>query len=145
MAGNTTRLLLLNTTSGRRWCLPSPLLPILPIYDHMQVEAPVCGHMRAPTGPEFTLSPPVFRTMILERIRLPLDIAEARCECGGFVDSLGRHRAACPRSERTLARMCREAGAVVEGTDFGQSRFGQPDLTNLAKSNFGQSNFGQSI
>ena len=82
--------------------------------------AAICG---APTGPEFTLSPPVFRTMILERLRLPLDIAEARCECGGFVDSLGRHRAACPRSgrlrsravapERTLARICREAGAVV--------------------------------
>ena len=80
----------------------------------------ICG---TPTGPEFTLSPPVFRTMILERLRLPLDIAEARCECGGFVDSLGRHRAACPRSgrlrsravapERTLARICREAGAVV--------------------------------
>ena len=82
--------------------------------------AAICG---APTGPEFTLSPPVFRTMILERLRLPLDIAEARCECGGFVDSLGRHRAACPRSgrlrsravapEKTLARICREAGAVV--------------------------------
>ena len=89
----------------------------------MQVQvrsAALCG---APTGPEFTLTPSVFRTTILERLRLPLDIAEAHCECGGFVDSLGRHRAACPRSgrlrsravapERTLARICREAGAVV--------------------------------
>ena len=34
----------------------------------------------------------------------------------------------------------------AEGTDFGQSRFGHPDLTRpiLAKANFGQSNFGQS-
>ena len=31
-----------------------------------------------------------------------------------------------------------------EGTDFGQSSFGHPDLTNLGQSNFGQSNFGQS-
>ena len=44
-------------------------------------------------------------------------------ECGGRVDLLGRHRAACPRTgrlrsraqgtERSLARVCREAGAIV--------------------------------
>ena len=43
--------------------------------------------------------------------------------CGAALDTLGRHRAACPRSgllkirakgpERTLARVCREAGASV--------------------------------
>ncbi len=31
---------------------------------------------------------------------------------------------------------------VPEGTDFGQSRFGHPDLTNFGQSNFGQSIFG---
>ena len=50
-------------------------------------------------------------------------MTEARGECGGAVDLYGRHRAACPRSgrlrtravgpERTLARVCREAGATV--------------------------------
>ena len=34
---------------------------------------------------------------------------------------------------------------VMEGTDFGQSRFGHPDLTNLGRSNLGQSNLGRSI
>ena len=32
-----------------------------------------------------------------------------------------------------------------EETDFGQSRFGHPDLSNFGQSNFGQSNFGQSF
>ena len=67
------------------------------------------------------MQPDVLRTVILERLRLPLDITNCRCECGRSVDNLGRHR--CPRSgrlwtravvpERTLARVCREAGAVV--------------------------------
>ena len=105
MAGNTTRLPLLNTT-GRQKKLPGS-------------SAVMCG---APTSPENTLQP-VFRTVVLERLRLPLDIIEARCLCGGFFDSLRRHRGACPRSgrsrsrafatERTLARTCREAGATV--------------------------------
>ena len=64
----------------------------------------------APTGPEFKVEPHLFRTLVLERLRLPLDV-------------WGRHRAACPRSgwlraravgpERSLARVCREAGATV--------------------------------
>ena len=33
-------------------------------------------------------------------------------------------------------------GDATEGTDFGQSRFGHPDLTNVGQSNFGQSIFG---
>ena len=58
-----------------------------------------------------------------ERLRLPLQVAEAVCECGDDLDREGRHRAACTRSgrmktralapERTLARVCREAGATV--------------------------------
>ena len=51
----------------------------------------------APTEPEFKMQPGVFRTVILERLRLPLDITNCRCECGGSVDNLGHHRAACPR------------------------------------------------
>ena len=33
-------------------------------------------------------------------------------------------------------------GSVLEGTDFGQSRFGHQDLNNFGQSNFGQSIFG---
>ena len=77
----------------------------------------------SPTGPEFQVQPMHFRTLVLERLRLPLLLTEARCECGGQNDIFGRHRAACPHSgrlkrravptERTLARVCREAGATV--------------------------------
>ena len=77
----------------------------------------------APTSPEYRLEPQLFRALVLERVRLPLDVTESRCECGDALDTFGRHRAACPRSgrlrtravglERTLARVCREAGATV--------------------------------
>ena len=55
---------------------------------------------------------------MLERLRLPLDVTDASCECGSRLDL-----AACPRSvrlrsqafgtERSLAWVCREAGATV--------------------------------
>ena len=63
------------------------------------------------------MQPVLFRTL-LERMRLPIQITESRCECGSPLDKLGRHRGACPRSgrlrsralptERTMARVCRE-------------------------------------
>ena len=77
----------------------------------------------SPAGPEFQVQPMHFRTLVLERLRLPLLLTEARCEGGGQNDIFGRHRAACPHSglskrragptDRTLARVCREAGATV--------------------------------
>ena len=76
-----------------------------------------------PSSPEFRVQPHLFRTLVLERLRLPLHVAEARCECHEMLDCQGRHRAACSRSgtlrtraiasEKTLARVCREAGATV--------------------------------
>ena len=62
--------------------------------------------------------------LLLERLRLPLPLAEATCEgCHRFLDSRGEHRAACPVSgrlklraapvERATARVFREAGARV--------------------------------
>ena len=61
-------------------------------------------------------------TMVFERLRLPL-ITDNKCECRGVLDDRGQHRAACHRSgrlrsravptERTLARVCWEAGATV--------------------------------
>ena len=77
----------------------------------------LCG---APTATEFRVEPHFFRTLVLKRLRLPLLVTEARCECGHNLDVFGRHRAARPRSgrlraravgpERSLARVCREAG-----------------------------------
>ena len=76
-----------------------------------------------PSKPEFCIEAGLFRTLVLERLRLPLQVSEALCECGIVLDRQGRHRAACPRSgrlktramapERALARVCREAGATV--------------------------------
>ena len=48
----------------------------------------------APTGPEFKVEPNLFRTFVLERLRLPLPVTEAFCECGSPLDVWGRHRAA---------------------------------------------------
>ena len=91
------------------------------------------AHLRSHSGPgasdvlsvcpEYRIEAGLFRTLILERLRLPLQVTEKVCECGTMLDSTGRHRAACNRSgrlkkralalERTLARVCREAGATV--------------------------------
>ena len=78
----------------------------------------------APTAPEFEIRPFEFRTLLLERLRLPLPLVEVTCEgCGQVLDARGMHRAACSLSgrvkrratptERALARVCREAGATV--------------------------------
>ena len=79
----------------------------------------------APTAREFTTPPHLFRMLLLERLRLPLLLTEAACEaCHEPLDPLGWHRAACPHTgrlkkwatkvERTLAHICREAGARVK-------------------------------
>ena len=111
MAGSTTRLPLPSSTFGRRWCL----LTFWP-----RASAVLHG---APTSPEFKVAPELFRTLLLERLRLPVEITDARCECGIALDTQAHHRATCARSgrlrsralgpERTLARVCREAGATV--------------------------------
>ena len=45
----------------------------------------------APTGPEYRLEPQLFRALVLERVRLSLDVTESRCECGDALDTFGRH------------------------------------------------------
>ena len=78
----------------------------------------------APTAPEYTVPPHLFRVLLLERLGLPLPVTEARCSgCHEPLDVQGHHLAACPRTgrlkkratptERMLARICREAGARV--------------------------------
>ena len=77
-----------------------------------------------PMGNDLAVDPFLFRTLLLERLRLPLLVTEAVCEeCGAPLDVNGRHRAACPASgrpktraapmERVIARVCREARATV--------------------------------
>ena len=61
----------------------------------------LCG---CPSKPEFRIEAGLFRTLILERARLPLQVVEARCECGTPLDSRGRHRPACSRSGRLKTR-----------------------------------------
>ena len=56
------------------------------------------------TGTEFQVQPMHFWTLVLERLRLPLLLTEARGECGGQNDIFGRHRAACPQSGRLKRR-----------------------------------------
>ena len=48
-----------------------------------------CSHVLqgCPTSPEFTVAPDVFHTIALERLRLPLPVTEARCDCGALTDS----------------------------------------------------------
>ena len=74
----------------------------------------------APTAPEYTIPPRLFRVLLLERLQLPLLVSEATCSgCQAPLDALGRHRASCTLRqssqtvERTVARICREAGARV--------------------------------
>ena len=67
-----------------------------------------------PSKPEFRIEAELFRTIILERLRLPLQVSEARCECGAILDRRsGRLKTGALAPERTLARVCREAGATV--------------------------------
>ena len=62
------------------------------------------GHDR-PTTPECTIPPHLFRTLLFERLRLPLQITEDRCEgCHTPLDALGQHRAACMRNSRVKKR-----------------------------------------
>ena len=96
------------------------------------VDQAICAHIQEGLGAsdalsvcrskqEYRIEAGLFRTLILERCRLPLQMTEKVCECGTMLDSTGRHRAACNRSGRLKkralapeeARVCREAGATV--------------------------------
>ena len=121
MAGNITRLLALGTAS-RRLCKPNHAAN----QAHLRSHSGPCASLvlfGLPTSRVFEVKPHLFRTITLGRLRLPLMITEARCACRGALDVRGQHKAACPRSgrphsravrtERTLAQVCREAGATV--------------------------------
>ena len=126
MVGSTSRLPLLNTIFGRRFVFAqSCAAEQAHLRSHSGAESSdvLCG---CPMGPEFKILPTLFRTVVCERLRLPLQLTDSRCECGAALDKCGRHRGACPRSgrskcratapERTLARVCHEAGGMVGTT-----------------------------
>ena len=76
-----------------------------------------------PTAPEFRMPSSHMRVLLLRRLRQPLSLAPRTCRCGGALDPLGDHRAACPTAgvlgargaplEWAAARVCRETGARV--------------------------------
>ena len=64
-----------------------------------QSDAAEQAHLRSHAGPgssevlcgalvasEFKVEPQLFRALVLERLRLPLDVTDALCECGGRLD-----------------------------------------------------------
>ena len=79
--------------------------------------------MAIPTSSLSSFTPQCFRVLLLRRLRLPLPADGHTCRCGRNLDTLGDHRAACPRAgilagrgyalEAAAARICREAGARV--------------------------------
>ena len=96
-AGSSTRLPLLNTSSGRPWFSPNRVPPTsLTSRSHSGPRSSDVL-LGCPTKPEFQLEPEAFRTLVLERLRLPLTDTDAVCECGARFDQWERHRAACPR------------------------------------------------
>ncbi|CAE7901835.1 unnamed protein product [Symbiodinium sp. KB8] len=48
-----------------------------------------------PTLPEFSLESPLFRAILLRRLRLPLPLASATYRCRSYLDPCGDHLAAC--------------------------------------------------
>ena len=68
-----------------------------------------------PLGFEFVLRPELFSDIGFGEVAL--HILEETCMCVEALNTVGRHRVACPRlgllPERNLAPVCREAGASV--------------------------------
>ena len=49
-----------------------------------------------PTAPELRMPSECMRVVLLRRLRRPLPHMPRHCRCGGALDELGDHRAACP-------------------------------------------------
>ena len=81
-----------------------------------------------PTSHLFEFSAQCFKIILLRRLRLALPIFLRRCRCAIALDSLGDHRASCPRAgilgnrgfalEAAATRIVREAGARVSTNIF---------------------------
>ena len=103
-AGNIMRRPLPSTIPGRPWCCPSRRMPNRPhLRSHSGPWSSSLFH-GSPTQVEYTVQPVLFRTLLLERLRLPVQVTEYCCEFGAPLDELGRHRKACPKSGRLRSR-----------------------------------------
>ena len=74
-----------------------------------------------PTREEFTLQDDTFRCVLLRRLRLPLPLEARACRCGGALDELGDHRAACPTAGVLVRRACplERAAAFLRDLNLG--------------------------
>ena len=126
MAGSFMRPLLLNTISERPcYSRPCPDDQVAHLRSHSGPGSSdvLCG---APSQPE-VVEPHLFRALVMERLRLPLDVTDAVNAVVAWIlkediVKKKRHCGACPSGrlrtrvvgpERSLARVCREAGASV--------------------------------
>ena len=58
-------------------------------------------------GLEYSNQPHLFRTLFLERMSLPLQLTESRCEgCRSHLDALGHHRTVCTCSGKGEEARC---------------------------------------
>ena len=73
-----------------------------------------CSTVLQPTH-EFEVQPGLFRKLILERLRLPLHVTDAQCECGSTLDRIGTSQS----SVRTFWSF--EDESVADGEDIGES------------------------
>ena len=66
---------------------------ILPTLDESARHwSSIVGHSFEPCT---HIDSPLFRVLLLRRLRLPLPLVSRTCRCGRLLDSFGHHRAAC--------------------------------------------------
>ena len=118
MAGSIGLLPFRTLSSGRhRYCHAVPLLVRLHLCRNVGV---VLAH--APTTPECTVVPFLFRVFLMERSHSPLPVTESSCSCGAPLDSYAGHSGALlsgllkkrvTQIERMVARIFRVASSAA--------------------------------
>ena len=83
VGGTLVRVLTTSLESGTT-AGSTMLLPLPNTTEHGVTPGPGSSNVLsgAPTGSEFRVCPELFRTLVVERLRLPLEVVESQCECG---------------------------------------------------------------
>ena len=116
MAGSSTRLPLLNTSSGRLWFSPSRVRPTRLTSGRILDRDQVTFCWDGPTDKNIRVEREAFRTLVLERLRLPLNVTDTVCECGVRLASLGE-------ASRCMSTLCQVAHkSSANGTDIVEVR-----------------------